>query len=761
MRDLPAAGRRARYGARRLVLALAGALVALATSAQPAAAQRNRCTPRQPMVDDVRFRGADRVPLGIIAPVVVTERTGFFRRWLGWKIGPQTCLDSADLAADAATIVNEYRDRGFVSARVSAMVERHGDRRARVTFVIHEGAPIVIRRVMVTGLPATAADSMALARRLLGEVHDDSIVEAVADSVQALVRDAGFARAAPQVVESLKDSVTRTGTVRFAFTPGPVTHIGAVDVRITPAGNKPAIDSAAVRAAFGIRSGERFSARRIAEGQRELAGLDLYRQVRVDTASAPGATGAALDTMRLTIGLTEADRRRARTTAGWGTLDCFRSQARFTEQNFLGTGHRLEVTGRLSKIGVAEPFTDLQSFCAPRVRDDPFSQLLNYYAGATVRLRGLPAIGAARWQPEFTVFSERRSSIGTYEQTTEIGAVATSSHSLGERLTGTAQYTYTDSRTRADRAVSCTRFGFCRLEDVASFILRSPQHTIGGSLAKNPLLPTDDPQGGGRWSLDLKYGHASVGKILPIDFGRFTIEAASYHPLSDWLLAAVRLQVGGVVAPADRAFLLPPAERFYGGGQNSVRGFGQNLLGPGSYIVTGIDTVTGPDGTRYGEALATAEPSRIAPSGGNAMWVGNFELRTRVGWPNDLLRWVFFVDVGRVWNTRDVFSVTNADARATPGIGVRLVTPLGPFRLDIGYNPNGVEPGPAFLVQPGDLLAGISGRAICVSPGSDDPLVPGPGQSPSANSCPATYRPPRAATLLSRLTFHFALGNAF
>ncbi len=748
-------------GVTRLGKAAALACVAVACATASAGAQKNPCTRLHPMVDAVEFKGADRVPKGVLVTIPATERTGIFRRWFGWKYGPLTCLDSGEVVADAAAIEDEYRLRGFIAATVRAEIVRHGDRRARVTFRIHEGEPVTITNVVVTGLPPGIVDSGAVVRRLLGEAGDDSVVHAVADSLQSLIRDGGFARARPPSVTFTADSARRQGSVRFAFTPGPLTYIGRVGVTITSASKEPALDERAVRLAFGIRPGEPFSARRINDGQREIVALGLYGQVRVDTASSAGATGAARDTIGIVVTAIEAARRRANSTAGWGTLDCFRTQTRFVEQNFLSLGHRLELNGRVSKIGIAEPFSGLDGLCSQRVRDDPFSQRLNYYAGATVKLRGLSAWRGTRWLPEVSLFSERRSSVGAYEQTTEIGSLATTTHTLGNRLGAMLQYAYTDSRTRADRAVSCTQFGFCRLEDVASFLLRSPQHTVALSVNKNPLQPTDDPRAGYRWSADLKFGHASIGRILPIDFGRFSAEGAYYAPLSPWVTLATRVQIGGVVAPADRAFLLPPSERFYGGGQNSVRGYGQNLLGPGSFIVTAIDTIAGPDGTRYGVADPAAAESRIAPSGGNASWLTNFELRTMRGWPSDLLRWVVFLDVGRVWNTRDVFSFTNAELRATPGVGVRLITPLGPFRVDVGYNPNGVAAGPAFLVQPGDLANGVSGRAICVSPGTDDPLFLDGGRTPSASSCPATFLPTRARGLLSRLTFHFSLGQAF
>jgi outer membrane protein assembly factor BamA len=709
------------------------------------------------MVDGVAVRGANRVTVEVAWSEIAVQPTSIFRRWFGMSRGTITCLDSAETVLDARAIAEQYRLRGFPDAVVTPRVERHGDRRARIVYDIREGRPVSITRVTLSGLGGTPIDSAAATRRLLGEPMDDSVVTAVSDSLQALLRDAGHARAAPPTVVTEVDSVRRQGFVRLAFVPGPTTFIGGVQVRITPSGAQPILDTAAVRASFGLRPGRVFSASEIAEGQQRLAALDLYRMVRVDTASAVGARGASRDTIGIALSLAEGPRRRVNTSAGWGTLDCFRTQVREVEQDFLGLGNRVEFVGRLSKIGVAEPFDGFSSLCSGGVRRDVFSTQLNYYVGATLTLRGWPVERLRQFQPQLTVFSERRSSVGAYEQTTELGILATATHALGERLIGTLQYTFADARTRADRGVSCTRFGFCRVEDVASFLLRSPLHSVSGALAKNPLQPTDDPARGYRWTADLKFGHASVGRIVPIDFGKYNVEGAIYRPLASWLTLAARLQFAGVVAPADRLALLPPAERLFGGGQNSVRGYGQNLLGPGSYIVTAIDTVTAADGTSYGVAKPGVDPARIAPSGGNAMWFGNIELRTRRGWPTDLLHWVAFLDMGRVWNTKDVFNITNASTHATPGIGIRFVTALGPFRVDVGYNPNAAEAGPAFYVTESDLANGVVGRAICVSPGSTDPL----GSTSSVVMCPATYTPPRARSFLSRLVFHFSLGNAF
>ena len=94
----------------------------------------------------------------------------------------------------------------------------------------------------------------------------------------------------------------------------------------------------------------------------------------------------------------------------------------------------------------------------------------------------------------------------------------------------------------------------------------------------------------------------------------------------------------------------------------------------------------------------------------------------------------------------------------TPGVGVRLLTPIGPFRVDIGYNPYAPDAGPAFFVEKSDLAAGRAGRVICVSPGSTESLS---GTVSDTFVCPATYTPTRKGGLLPRLTFHFSIGNAF
>jgi outer membrane protein insertion porin family/translocation and assembly module TamA len=184
---------------------------------------------------------------------------------------------------------------------------------------------------------------------------------------------------------------------------------------------------------------------------------------------------------------------------------------------------------------------------------------------------------------------------------------------------------------------------------------------------------------------------------------------------------------------------VPPQERLYGGGPSSVRGFNQNELGPVVYIVSArVDTVNAVVDTSF-------SVQRASPTGGNALLVGNLELRMRsFFWP-ELIQWVPFLDGGVVYN-RGQNTVRLDELRWTPGLGVRVASPVGPIRLDVAYNGYPRRAGPAYVVGDDALT--------CVSPGFRGSLDPG-------QSCPSTFVPPPNKTFFSRLVFHFSIGQAF
>jgi outer membrane protein insertion porin family len=102
---------------------------------------------------------------------------------------------------------------------------------------------------------------------------------------------------------------------------------------------------------------------------------------------------------------------------------------------------------------------------------------------------------------------------------------------------------------------------------------------------------------------------------------------------------------------------LPASERFFAGGDTTVRGFALDRLG--------TEATLNEDGF---------------PTGGNAMAVFNLELRTPLVKGVGL---VGFIDAGNVFLRAS--DVNLRDLRTAAGVGIRYRSPLGPLRLDVGF----------------------------------------------------------------------------
>jgi len=176
-------------------------------------------------------------------------------------------------------------------------------------------------------------------------------------------------------------------------------------------------------------------------------------------------------------------------------------------------------------------------------------------------------------------------------------------------------------------------------------------------------------------------------------------DRAWYRPLSRYTVLTYRLRAGVIWAPltafngGQETRYVPPANRFYAGGPTDVRGYQLNGLGPINYLVDN-DTIA-IDTTDLSSTPIPPGAVRYSPIGGNMLGVGNVELRLPSPVWGRVFRLVAFVDAGVLW---DRFQNQPA-VRFTPGLGIRLVTPLGPVRLDVGYNGYSRQAGALYLSQ--------------------------------------------------------------
>ena len=140
---------------------------------------------------------------------------------------------------------------------------------------------------------------------------------------------------------------------------------------------------------------------------------------------------------------------------------------------------------------------------------------------------------------------------------------------------------------------------------------------------------------------------------------------------------------------------------------------------------------------------------QYSPTGGNTLIVASAEWRLRLPSLGGRVQLATFVDAGQVWN-RPQQSFSISDLRVTPGVGVRVRSPIGPLRVDVAYNGYASTTGSAYFVGSDNVLR-------CVSP--DNTLSS--GIVTSGETCEPTYRPPAGSSVLSKLTFNFSIGQAF
>ncbi len=163
-------------------------------------------------------------------------------------------------------------------------------------------------------------------------------------------------------------------------------------------------------------------------------------------------------------------------------------------------------------------------------------------------------------------------------------------------------------------------------------------------------------------------------------FARFFGQAAYYRNIFKGIIWANSLRLG-LEQPFSGSHV-PLSEKFFSGGGSTLRGFPLNGAGPQETIPA---------------CGNPSDPSTCAfiqvPTGGNQLFILNSEFRIPI--PFDLplvhknLGVAAFYDGGNVYQ-KIGFHNFAADYSNTVGFGLRYHTPVGPIRIDIGHNLNGL-----------------------------------------------------------------------
>jgi outer membrane protein insertion porin family/translocation and assembly module TamA len=700
-----------------------------------------------------------------LANVIVTTPSAWARRYLDLPFSARRCIDEQEFANDRLRLILFYRRRGFPKVTVDTGRVAAGRAGIRVQFRIREGSATILRSLVITGLDSLphVSDITAGVPIAPGQRFDRTKIDAGIDLITRRLRNAGYpAVAARNTFASPDSGLTAFDTL--TVTPGALTRFGNVSIAVTPAPRKKQhVPNRMIRQIVGIDSGSLYREQALVDAQRALYQTDAFTHVALGLDSARGSRAGRDSLAPLDIALAENTMHAARLGGGYGTLDCFRATGELDDYNFLNGARHLTIQGRVSKIGIGRPLNGAADLC-PQAKADPYSSQLNYYLGATLRQ---PVFFGLRTVPTLTAYTSRVSEYKVYVRTTSIGGVASVQYQRWARTPITFGYTMDFGRTESQPALFCAVFNLCTAEERDRVQRNQRLAVVNAVVAHDATNDPISPSSGSLARFEIRHASPLVLSDTGLQFNTLLGEASHYISVGGGNVLAMHVR-GGLVF--NRSFqtndgFIPPQERLYAGGPSSVRGFAQNELGADTYIAASYDTVKviGTEGTisRYFRYRGTDKPRRVVPVGGNSLVVANLELRLRSPILPDVLQFGLFVDAGDVWNRGGASTFGGYQIKVTPGVQIAALTPVGPVRVVVGYNPYQQSPGPLYYESTTD-----SGALPCVAPGntlpvtdvSPDPAHPVYVQAPGA--CTG-YKPPPNNSFGRRLTFGLAIGQAF
>jgi len=696
------------------------------------------------VVRGLDFRGNHAIDDYSLRISIATTESAWLARfpltsWMG--AGEKRYFDETEFRRDVLRLALLYRVSGYLQVRVDTIVRRTNDA-ARIQVLIHEGPPVRVRSIDIAGVEGIVPvrDLLRDIPLAVGDPFNRIRFEWAADTIRAAARDRGYPFAEVFRSYDVNEDSLIAG-IRFELEPGPRGRVDSVIVEGTRQ-----IAPEVVRRMIPIRPGAWFSQSALYRSQRDLYRLGVFGYVNVAMAdSVPAGSGDSGVAVRVQV--TEGQLRRLRLGAGYGTVDCFRALAGWSASNVLGGGRVLDVTARVSKLGAGDPLSaGFERWPCGALKQDVGTERfkLNYNVSASFQE---PYLLSRLMRGTVSVSAERHSEIQAYRRDAlSVGLSVTRETPWDIPVTG--GYSLSLTRTFAEPAIFCSFLSVCRLEDAEQFSEQRLQSMVTFGFVRDRSNSVFDPTRGSTLSAEARYASRFLGSDSLIQFAKGVAELAAYYPISRRTTFAWRVRAGGIVSPTlgfsgQSVRYIPPSERFYAGGANSVRGFGQNRLGPVVRVVdperTHWSAVRDSLGHIVYDPVSGKEVQQLVPdtltaaTGGNSLIVANAELRFPLPGFGGRLSGAAFVDLGQLFEREDEL-VNLSKTRITPGLGIRIATPIGPMRFDVAYNPFRPETGPLYRKEGQELVL-------------LDPL----------------YRPDqsRISWVPRHLVLHFSVGQAF
>ncbi len=584
----------------------------------------------------------------------------------------------ARVAAIASAITELYHVRGFTEAVVTpeivalpvAVVDGTPLRPVSVRFQVAEGVASTVTSVAIEGASTIPESQVRSALSLIaGRPFYRPQLDADREAIERVYRNQGFQNAS---VEARTDVSTdgREVSVVWSIREGEQTLVDHVLVKGTSD-----ISLDVIQRQVLLQPGQPLGEEALIESQRRLSALGLFRRVRitqlprgastardvlVELEAAPSTTisyGGGLEIvprLRPASGTGEATERLEVAPRGffqvsrsnlWGKN---RTATLFTRVSLRSRDPAVDSTDPTDTGGYGlNEYRFVGSFREPRIFDTAGDAQLTGFLEQAIR-------------PSFT-FNRR-------------GVRAEYARRAREHFTFSGRYTFDRTRLFDEQIQPDDQLLIDRLFPQVRL------STFTGSVLRDSRDDVLDPTRGTMVSLEGSLAARAVGS--EVGFAKsflqgFVYRKVSSSPSAVTLVAGARVGVamgfarevpkvdeaGDPVLGDDGQQIIevvkdvPASERFFAGGDTTVRGFALDRLGT--------------DDTLNAEGF---------PSGGNGLLVMNLEMRSAY-WKG--LGLVGFFDAGNVFKSAS--DVDLSDLRSAAGFGLRYRSPLGPLRVDLGF----------------------------------------------------------------------------
>jgi outer membrane protein assembly complex protein YaeT len=383
-----------------------------------------------------------------------------------------------------------------------------------------------------------------------------------------------------------------------------------------------------IRRQLTFKPGDRFTRKELRESQRKLYGMELFEFANIESLEDKDSMAAEVP-VRVTVA--EGKHQKVTTGIGYGSEERARARLRWDHVNFLGGARHAGFEGRWSSLdrGIRLDYTEPYLF-SPHL---------------SLRFEG------QAWQAREPVFTQDT-----------FGGRAIFRHQANEQSSWSVSLI---NEFQKSSIIAAALEDFTVRNDLIALGLDPRDGETRGTLG---AIAFDISRNTTNNLLDARRGYAltahveEAGRVMwgTYNYRAVQGEARHYVSVAKKMVFANRLNLGSIAPQGSEDQNVPFHKRLFLGGATSIRGWGRYEVSP----LSGFGF----------------------PIGGLSMLEGSSEVRMPV-WGK--LGAVAFLDYGNVWS--EAWTLKARDLRYAVGPGLRYLTPIGPARIDLGYQVNPIE----------------------------------------------------------------------